>query len=115
MTKKKRLGKVTGSLFGLYIAPTPCYQLLFLSNNLENSDQDNGADQSHDETPDVKAGHTTAHAKKAENPAPKHSPDNTHDDIQDNTLLTIGAHEYRSNPADETPENDVGNKAHKSM
>lgn len=83
--------------------------------HFEESNQDNSADQSDHKTTEVEAIDCATDTEKAEDPAPEDGTYDTDDNIEKNTLLSIGAHEHRGDPADQTSENDIDEKAHKGV
>lgn len=83
--------------------------------HLEETDQDNSANQGNDEAAKVEAIDRTADTEKTEYPAAEDGTYDTNDNIQKDTLLTVGAHKHRCDPTDQTSEDDIDEKTHKSI
>lgn len=84
-----------------------------LADGFEESNEDYSTDKRDDKAPEVETSDGATNAEETKDPAPKDSPYDTDDNVQDNTLLAVGAHEHRGNPADDTTENNIDEETHK--
>lgn len=65
-----------------------------LTDGFEESNQYHSANERDDKTSNVEASDSTTESEEVKDPAPEDGTHDTHDDVEDNALLCIRAHEH---------------------
>src|SRR3954447_2346892 len=83
---------------------------------VDDRQQDHGADQGHQDRADADAFVDRAHAHhRRDHPATDEGADDADDDVQQDALLAIGTHDQAGKPADDSTHDQPNEKAHDAL